>query len=60
MRKRNPLAWLDPNAHTEPRLLVGVLLLALVLRVLLVQLVPWRPWFDDAWYFRTGVQLARE
>jgi hypothetical protein len=60
MDKRNSLAWADPNARTEPLLLVGALILAFVLRALLVHLVPWRPCCgDDVWYFRTGVQLAK-
>jgi 4-amino-4-deoxy-L-arabinose transferase-like glycosyltransferase len=60
MDKRNSLAWADPNARTEPLLLVGALILAFVLRALLVHLVPWQPCCgDDVWYFRTGVQLAK-
>lgn len=34
------------------------LALAFGLRMLAVHVIPWHPWFDDAWYYRTGVQLA--
>jgi hypothetical protein len=51
--------WACPEAPTDRRLIGWALAASLLVRIAVIHLVPWRPWFDDAFYFRAAVQLSQ-